>query len=54
MKYEIIGTYMGYCIRTPNGKFWLYLSSIYKGKYKWATDHTSAKPFSLKNCTKTY
>ena len=50
--YEIIGTHMGYNIRMPYGKFWLYLSSVCKGKYKWVTDHTSAKCFSLKTAQK--
>ena len=50
--YEIIGTYMGCIIRQPYGKFWLYLSNVYKGKYKWVTDHSSAKHFSLKTAQK--
>lgn len=52
MKYEIIGKSAGYIVRKPNGNFWFYLSSVYKGKYKWVTDHTNAKYFSLKTAKK--
>lgn len=50
--YEIIEKNTGYIIRKPYGKFWLYLSSVCKGKYKWVTDYTSAKYFSLKTAKK--
>lgn len=52
--YELEHTYCGYSIKKPNphGKFYLYVSNYYKGKYKWTTDYTYAKYFSLKTATK--
>ena len=50
--YEIIPTHRGYEIRKPNGKFWLYVSKVYGGKYEWVTDYTYAKRFSLKTAKK--
>ncbi len=50
--YELIPTYRGYEIRKLNGKFWLYISKIYNGKYEWVTDYTYAKHFSLKTAQK--
>lgn len=52
--YELDYTYRGYMIRKPNphGKFYLYVSGYYKGKYKWTTDFTYAKHYSLKTAKK--
>ena len=50
--YEIIPTHRGYEIRKPNGKFWLYVSKVYGGKYEWVTDYIYAKHFSLKTAEK--
>lgn len=54
MKYELIQTYKGYHIRKPNphNKFYLYVASVYKGNYKWVTDHSHAKHFSLETAKK--
>lgn len=52
MKYEIIPTHQGYEIRKPDGKFRLYVSKVYNGKYSWVTDYTYAKKFSLKTAQK--
>ena len=49
---EIIPTHRGYEIRKQNGKFWLYVSKVYGGKYDWVTDYTYAKHFSLKTAEK--
>lgn len=52
MEYEIYNTFRGYVIRKPNGKFWLYLSKVYKGKHIWMDDHTYAKHFTLQTAQK--
>ena len=48
MDYELVKTFMGYEIRKPDGKFFLYVKKVYKGKYTWCSDYTYAKKFSLK------
>lgn len=52
--YELDYTHHGYMIKkpNPNGKFFLYVSGYYKGKYKWTTDHTYAKHYSLETAKK--
>lgn len=52
--YELDYKYRGYMIRqpNPNGKFYLYVSGYYKGKYKWTTDFTYAKHYSLETAKK--
>jgi len=52
MKYELVPTHKGYEIRKPNGKFYLYVSKVYDGKYEWVSDYTYAKHFSLKTAKK--
>lgn len=54
MKYEILSGWRGCVIRKPNpaGKFYLYVSTVYKGKYTWITDHAFAKHFSQKTAEK--
>jgi hypothetical protein len=50
--YELIKTFKGYHIRKPDGRFYLYVSKVYNGKYTWVTDHTYAKHFSLNTAKK--
>ena len=52
--YDLEYTYRGYAIKKPNprGKVYLYVSGYYKGKYKFTTDYTYAKYYSLKTAQK--
>lgn len=52
MEYELIPTFRGYEIRKLDGKFYLYVSKVYNGKYTWVRDYTYAKHFSLKTAQK--
>lgn len=52
MKYEFYKTFKGYEIRKHNGKYWVYLSKVYKGQYTWVRDYTYAKHFSVKTAKK--
>lgn len=52
--YSLDYTWQGYSIKKPNphGKFYLYVSGYYKGKYKFTTDHLYAKHYSLETAKK--
>ena len=53
MYYELCESWLGYMIRKPyRENHWCYVSSVYKGKYKFVVDFTHAKHFSKKTALK--
>ena len=47
MCYKLYKTFHGYAIAKSCGKWNVYVSNYYGGRFSWVTDHSHAKHFTL-------